>query len=56
MIVAGFDSRCPGCGEQIWEGDEIGLVDGEWVCETCTEDAGGEDSDAPDEGRDLEFE
>lgn len=42
MITAGYDSRCS-CGTPIEEGDEIGLVDGEWVCAGCVEDAGGED-------------
>lgn len=44
MIVAEFDSKCPGCGEPIvGELDEIGRVDGEWVCGSCVQDAGGED-------------
>lgn len=38
-LRAQFDSRCPGCGDQIHEGDLIRLVDGEWLCETCAEDA-----------------
>lgn len=43
MIRATFDSMCPGCGNVIEEGDEIGRLDGEWCCEVCVEDAGGED-------------
>lgn len=43
MIEAMRDSRCGGCDEQIREGDSIGVVDGEWVCEECVKDAGGED-------------
>ncbi len=43
MISARYDGKCPGCGEQICEGDRIGRVDGDWVCENCVEDAGGED-------------
>lgn len=43
MIDARFSGKCPGCGEHIAEGDRIGLVDGDWVCETCVEDSGGED-------------
>lgn len=43
MIVAEFSQKCSGCGEEIGEGDRIGRVDGDWVCEACVEDAGGED-------------
>jgi formylmethanofuran dehydrogenase subunit E len=43
MTDAKFDSRCPACDEPIHEGDRIGVVDGEWLCEECVEDAGGED-------------
>lgn len=43
MITAEHDSKCPGCGEPIAEGDQIGRVDGDWVCESCVDDAGGED-------------
>lgn len=34
-----WDSRCSGCGEQIYEGDEIYKVDEYWVCRTCAESA-----------------
>lgn len=44
MIEARYGGKCPGCGERIEEGDSIGVVDGEWVCESCVEDAGGEDA------------
>ncbi len=43
MIQARFSNRCPGCGEDICEGDIIGKVDGEWCCEVCVESAGGDD-------------
>ena len=43
MIAAKYDGKCPGCGEPIEEGDRIGCVDGDWCCESCVEDAGGED-------------
>lgn len=42
MIPARFSKKCPGCGERIEEGDEIGKVDGDWCCEECV-DAHGED-------------
>lgn len=29
---AQFDSDCPECGDAIYEGDDIVLVDGVWVC------------------------
>jgi formylmethanofuran dehydrogenase subunit E len=44
MIEAKWDKKCPGCGESIYEGDKIGIVDGDWVCESCVDDSGGEDS------------
>lgn len=40
MIEARYDGKCPGCGEQIKEGDDIGLVDREWCCEACVEEHG----------------
>ena len=43
MTLAEFPKKCPGCGEYIEEGDVIGVVDGEWVCEACLEEAGDED-------------
>lgn len=45
MITAGYASRCPDCDGPILEGDDIGLVEGEWVCESCVEDAGGSEDD-----------
>lgn len=45
MIDACYSEKCPGCGEWIHEGDPIGVVDGEWCCESCVEDAGGEDEE-----------
>lgn len=32
---ATYGGKCPGCGEQIVEGDPIFLVEEEWVCESC---------------------
>lgn len=43
MIKAQYGGKCPGCGEDICEGDPIGRVDGEWVCAGCVEEMGGED-------------
>jgi formylmethanofuran dehydrogenase subunit E len=43
MIEAEFACKCPGCGEWIAEGDRIGVVDGDWVCATCVDEADGED-------------
>ena len=43
MISAKWASKCPGCGELIEEGDRIGRVEGDWCCEVCVEDNGGED-------------
>lgn len=43
MIAANYRKKCPGCGEQIEEGDQIGKVDGDWVCADCVEECGGED-------------
>jgi formylmethanofuran dehydrogenase subunit E len=45
VITARYEEKCPGCGEIIAPGDAIGFVDEEWVCESCVEDAGGEDDD-----------
>jgi hypothetical protein len=42
MIAANHAQTCS-CGQQIEPDDRIGKVDGEWVCATCVEDAGGED-------------
>lgn len=35
------DTECDICFLDIWEGDEIGWVDGEKACENCWEEAGG---------------
>jgi formylmethanofuran dehydrogenase subunit E len=43
VIAARFTAKCPGCGERIHEDDQIGRVDGDWVCEACVDEAGGED-------------
>lgn len=32
VIRAQFDGRCPECGDQIHEGDAIGLVGTDWIC------------------------
>lgn len=45
MIEAQHAGRCGGCDERIHEGDAIGVVDGEWVCKACVDDAGGEDDE-----------
>jgi hypothetical protein len=39
MMQAGFNGTCA-CGAQIVEGDDIGKVDGEWVCVDCIESMG----------------
>lgn len=40
-MKAKFDSVCPGCGDDILEGDEIMRdYSGQWVCERCWEDSG----------------
>lgn len=46
MIIAAYNGKCS-CGKPIDEGDLIGLVDGEWVCEECAGE-NGEDSGADD--------
>lgn len=43
MITAQYETKCPGCGEWIEYGESIGRVDGEWICQPCVDDAGGED-------------
>lgn len=37
-FTARFDSECPGCGEEILEGDEAGYVDDEVVCGDCCDE------------------
>lgn len=37
---ARFDSECNGCYSAIFEGDEVGWLDGEVVCETCVTEGG----------------
>jgi hypothetical protein len=36
-FTACYDSECNGCFCDIYEGDEIGWLDGEVVCESCLE-------------------
>jgi hypothetical protein len=43
VIPAGFESACACCGEWIIEGEAIGKLDGEWCCQVCIDEAGGED-------------
>ncbi len=43
MIQSSSSGKCPGCGGQIEFEEEIGTVDGDWVCASCVEEAGGED-------------
>jgi hypothetical protein len=40
MISARYAGKCPSCGQQINEGDGIGLVDGDWSCEDCVDEYG----------------
>lgn len=42
MIQARYTTKCPGCGERIEEGENIGMVDGDWCCEMCVTDNHGE--------------
>jgi hypothetical protein len=42
VISAGYEGRCS-CGKAIHEGDPIGKVDGEWCCQDCVDEMGGED-------------
>jgi transposase len=43
VIQSSSSGKCPGCGDEIKFEDEIGKVDGDWVCKNCVETAGGED-------------
>ncbi len=36
---ATFESRCPFCDGQIYEGDKIICYEGEWMHEQCGEEA-----------------
>lgn len=47
---AGYPSRCPECGISTREGDPVGLVEGDWLCNDCYDDGPGDD---PDSYRDL---
>ena len=47
MIEARYDGECPSCPEAILEGSSIGRVHGQWVCEFCVEENGGEDKPRP---------
>ena len=42
-VKARYGSKCPGCGERIEEGDDIGLVDGDWCCSECVDECGEDD-------------
>lgn len=33
--TAQYRSRCWNCERRIHEGDEIGSLDGEWICQRC---------------------
>ncbi len=39
MTTARHDSKCPGCGEMIREGDDIFRIEDEWACARCKEEA-----------------
>lgn len=39
-IEAHYPGKCPGCGEWIEEGDSLTIIDGDWVCNNCVEEAG----------------
>ena len=39
LYPAFSDTECENCGGDIWEGDDLGFVQGEKVCEFCWEDA-----------------
>lgn len=32
---AQWDSDCPACGAEIWEGDLIAKIGGDWLCADC---------------------
>lgn len=36
-ITARHETKCPACGDVIHEGDQIRLVDDEWVHAECAE-------------------
>jgi hypothetical protein len=40
LITASYAGKCPGCGEPITEGDNIGRVDGDWCCADCVDEQG----------------
>ena len=37
---AQFDSTCNSCGAEIFDGDDVYAVDGDFVCEDCAEENG----------------
>ena len=37
---AHFDSNCQSCGDDIWENDNVFVVDGQFVCPSCAKEAG----------------
>lgn len=45
MIPARYAGKCPGCGQHIAEGDNIGRVDGDWCCAECVDEHGEETTD-----------
>ncbi len=47
---AWFDSHCPNCSHPILARDQIGLVEGEWLCSGCYDT---DTADDPDGYRDL---
>jgi hypothetical protein len=40
-MTAQYKSQCPGCSYWITPGKTITLIEGEWVCNDCAEDADG---------------
>lgn len=36
LTVAKRDSNCPECHAEVQTGDQLGLLDGRWLCERCT--------------------
>jgi hypothetical protein len=47
VTTSGFEQPCPWCAEPISVGDRIGMRDGEWVCDLCTEAFDDEDDNPP---------
>lgn len=37
-VLSRFGGRCPGCGTEIEAGEDyVTLVDGQWVCDGCSD-------------------